>query len=191
MRKKITPLFRLFMPLILLLMLTASCDPFGTNTNRPPEPDSPAQAEGWAPVYAKKDMVNRIDAIEAQPIENAGKIYIKGHMLYQVEVGKGIHVIDIQDGNNPQKVKFIQVTGAQEMAIMDNNLYTNNINDLIVLNIADINNVQVLDRVYDMFHLVDPTLPPASGYFECVDDEKGVVIGWEPKTIYNPVCRRN
>lgn len=189
MNRKIITQTRQMLPLFLLTFMAASCDPFGNNTRV--NPPAPAEAEGWAPVYATKDMANTITAVEAQPIEKGGKIYVKGHKLYQVEVGKGIHIIDIQDGNNPQKLKFIQVTGAQEMAIMDNNLYTNNVNDLVVLNIADINNVQVVDRVSGLFNLVDPNLPPAAGYFECIDPEKGVVVGWEPKTIQNPVCRRN
>lgn len=179
----------LMAPSLCLTIMLASCDPFGSPGNI--DEPRPAEAEGWAPVYASADVSSTIEAKEAQPIENGGKIYIKGSRLYQVEAGKGIHIIDIQDGNNPQKLRFIQVTGAQEIAIMNNNLYTNNVNDLVVLNIADINNIQVINRVTDMFHLVDPNLPPTTGYFECIDPEKGVVVGWEPKTIQNPVCRKN
>lgn len=172
-------------------ILLASCDPFGSNNRRIDPGQPPAEVEGWAPVYAEDNTVNEIKSVDAKDIDKGGKIYVKGTTLYQVEVGKGIHVIDITDANNPQKVKFIQVTGAQEMAIMNDNLYTNNINDLVVLNISDINNVQVANRVSGVFHLVDPTLPPMSGYFECVDASKGTVIGWEPKTLYSPICRKN
>lgn len=173
----------------LLLLLTA-CDPYRTNPRPQPEP-SPKEVEGYAPVYATAEDAAKITATDVRPIEKGGKIYVKGNMLYQVEVGKGIHVINISDGANPQKVKFIHVTGAQEMSIMDNYLYTNHMNDLVVLNIADINNVQLVDRVSGMFHLVDPSLPPASGWFECIDASKGVVVGWELKTLYKPVCRKN
>lgn len=179
-----------YMLAIPFLLFATSCDPFGRNVNPDPGPP-PAETEGYAPVYATAEEAGTISAMEARPIEKGGKIYVKGHMLYQVEVGKGIHVIDIQDGNNPMKVKFLQVIGAQEMAIMDNNLYTNHVNDLVVLNIADINNVQVLDRVTGMFHLVDPMYPPAAGWHECIDPKKGVVVGWELKTLNNPVCRKN
>ncbi len=185
MKKKIQSIRWLVIPLVLML---AACDPFRVE----PEPEpSPEEVEGYAPVYATADMAGTIAAREAQPIEKGGKIYVKDNKLYQVEVGKGIHVINISDGDNPQKIKFIQVTGAQEVSIMDNYLYTNNVNDLVVLNIADINNVQVVDRVTGMFHLVDPALPPAAGWFECVDAKKGVVVGWELKTLYRPVCRKN
>ena len=171
-----------------LALLLSSCN---LGNSRPVEPPSPEKTDGWKPVYASKDASGTIESQEAREIDKAGKIYVKGNTLYQVEVGKGIHVIDITDGNNPQKVKFIQVTGAQEMSIKNNNLYTNNVNDLVVIDISNINNVKLIDRVSGAFHLVDPTLPPASGYFECVDASKGTVIGWEQTTLYNPVCRKN
>lgn len=188
MSKKIRALMLLALPMIVTI---ASCDPFGTNNRRPTPQPSPAETEGWAPVYASKEEAGTIQSQPARNIEKGGKIYVKGKTLYQVEVGKGIHVINIEDGNNPQKIKFIQVTGAQEIAIMDNNLYTNHVNDLVVLNITDINDVQVIDRVSGMFHLVDAALPPTAGYFECVDAKKGEVVGWELKTLYNPVCMKN
>lgn len=184
--------FRIGWLVLPAFLLFAACDPFGYN-RRPVEPLPPevGEVEGWAPIYASDKVAGTIASIDAQPIEKGGKIYVKGKVLYQVETGKGIHVIDISDGNNPQKIKFIQVIGAQEMAVLDNNLYTNNINDLVVLNIADVNNVQVIDRVSGVFHLVDGTLPPSAGYFECADASKGVLVGWELTTLYNPVCRRN
>lgn len=185
MKKITTAKLLLVLPVVWMM---ASCDPFGSTPGPSP---APAQADGWAPVYASDEVATKIEGLEARDIENGGKIYVKGHMLYQVEVGKGIHVIDIQNPESPNKIKFIQVTGASEVSIQDNNLYTNNVNDLVVLNIADINNVQVVNRMQDVFHLVDPKLPPAAGYFECIDASKGVVVGWEPKTIQNPVCRKN
>ncbi len=178
----------LILPLMILL---ASCDPFGSN-NRYVEPvESPAEIDGWAPVYAKDGNAAVISSENPRQIVKSGKIYVKGNMLYQVEVGSGIHVIDITDRNNPRKVKFINVVGAQEMAIMNDLLYTNNVNDLVVVDILDINNVKLIDRVEGMFHMVDPTLPPSSGYFECIDPKQGVVVGWEQKVLYNPVCRKN
>lgn len=188
MKRKMHLITWLFAPMVLL---AASCDPFGGTNNGNVNEPSPAETEGYAPVYATTEIAGTIASVDARPIEKGGKIYAKGSMLYQVETGKGIHVINITDGNNPQKVKFIQVTGAQEISIMNNNLYTNNINDLVVLDIADINNVQVLNRVSGVFHLVDPALPPAAGWFECVDASKGMVVGWELKTLHNPVCRKN
>ncbi|MCB0698309.1 MAG: hypothetical protein H6551_02290 [Chitinophagales bacterium] len=181
--KKIKHAIWLVLPMMVIL---TSCDP---KVNRV-EP-SPSEVDGWAPVYAKDGTAEVINSVQPREIENGGKIYVKGNTLYQVEVGKGIHVIDITDRNNPTKVRFINVIGAQEMSIKNNNLYTNNVNDLVVVDITNINEVKLLDRVSGVFHLVDPTLPPSPGYFECVDAKQGVVVGWEQKLLHNPVCRKN
>ncbi len=173
-----------------MMLFFASCIDFG-NTPEPGPGPAPDEVDGWAPVYAEDGVANTIKSLEPREIDNGGKIYVKDNRLYQVEVGKGIHVIDITDGNNPTKLRFIQVTGAQEMSIMNNNLYTNNVNDLVVVDITDINNAQLVDRVSGVFHLVDPALPPSVGYFECVDASKGTVVGWEQKKLYKPICRRN
>lgn len=174
----------------LSMVFVTACTPF-SGRDVEPAPLPPEQIEGWKPVYASPDDKNLIGSAEPRNVEKGGKIYVKGRTLFQVEAGKGIHVIDITDGNNPKNVKFIQVTGAQEMAVMNNNLYTNHINDLVVLNISNLDNVQVIDRVTGVFHLVDAQAPPSNGYFECIDAKKGEVIGWELTTLYKPLCRKS
>ena len=164
----------------LFLLLFGSCKP---------ESSYPVDVDGWAPVYVSNEE-NTINATDARTTEHGGKIYVKGPTLYQVEAGKGIHVIDISDPNNAKKIKFINCVGAQELSIKDNYLYTNNINDLVVLDISDISNVKVANRKTGSLHMVDATAPPGTGYFECPEASKGVVIGWEQKNIKNPKCRK-
>lgn len=175
----------------LLLMSMASCDPFGSNRNRVrPSTESPAQVDGWAPVYASGTDVTLIKSMEPRSIDKGGKIYIKGDTLYQVEAGKGIHVILIKQPQSPQKVAFINVTGAQELAIKNNMLYTNNLNDLVVIDISRTDSVKLVDRVSSVFHMVDANYPPGSGYYECVDSKKGIIVGWEQKTLSYPKCSK-
>lgn len=149
----------------------------------------PASVDGWAPIYASSDSIKKIESVDARSITNGGKIYIKDDILYQVENGQGIHVIDYSNPSTPRKLRFIRCYGAQELSIMNNYLYTNNINDLVVLNIADVNNVQLASRKENLLRMVEET-PPAEGYFECPDHTKGVIIGWQQKIINNPRCRR-
>src|SRR5690606_32695485 len=125
---------------------------------------------------------------EARSIENGGKIYIKDKRLYQIESGKGIHAIDISNPSDPKKIAFIEIAGCQEMSIMGNMLYANNLNDLVTIDISDIHNVKETDRRKDAFHILDRGHPPSSGWFECIDASKGEVIGWELKTLYSPKC---
>jgi hypothetical protein len=181
---------------LLAAMLTslASCDPFGyNNRRRPTEPveESPKEVDGWAPVYKTAGTdVNAIVSMPPQNIDKGGKIYIKGDTLYQVEAGKGIHVILIKQPQSPQKVGFISVIGAQELAIKNNMLYTNNLNDLVVLDITNVNDVKLVDRVTSIFHMVDQYYPPGTGWYECIDSKKGTVVGWEQKVLNYPNCRK-
>lgn len=170
----------------------SSCDPlgiFGNHSTPDPEPQPPAKVDGWAPIYSKDQGATTISSSEPRLIEKGGKIYVKGDTLYQIETGLGIHVMDIKQPNNPQKIRFINVVGVQEMAIKDNVMYTNNLNDLVVLDISNVSDVKLLDRITGVFHLVDQSYPPGTGYYECPDASKGTVVGWERKTLNYPKCR--
>lgn len=173
-------------------LLLSSCDPFGFRDNNaiinPPDP--PEEVDGYAPIYGDKSKLKLIRSTDPKPIEDGGKIYIKGTTFYQVETGKGIHVLDITDAANPKKLYFIEVMGAQEVSIKNNSLYTNNLNDLVTIDISNPADVKEVDRIPEVFDLVDPSVPPGSGYYECVDPEKGDVVGWELKVLHYPKCRR-
>lgn len=169
-----------------LLLLLASCDPSGVGSNEKP----PASVQGYAPVYEASASARLIKADTPRNIVKGGKIYVKGSTLYQVEIGKGIHVINIADAANPVKKGFIQVLGCQELSIKGDYLYTNNLNDLVAIDISNIAAPQVKDRVANTFHIVDESVPPTNGWYECTDAAKGTVIGWELKTLEYPQCRK-
>ena len=147
-------------------------------------PETPTETEGWAPVYAQATSVK---SGAARTTEHAGKIYIRGRMLYQVDVGKGIHAIDISTPSAPKKVGFIEVGGCTELSIQGGLLYTNSLNDLVVADITDLANATEVGRVKDAFRL-NNTRPPGSGWSECIDASKGTVVSWERKTLHNPQC---
>ena len=176
------PYLRLLITSLLFTFLL-SCKPYDEPVMRPP-----ASIEGYAPIYGNNNNAKTIKSVAPRNIEKGGKIYVKSDTLYQVETGKGIHVISIASPDVPQKLRFIEVMGCQEMAITDNYLYTNNMNDLVVVDIQNINDVVEIDRIQNTFHIVDPNRPPGTGWFECIDPSKGDVIGWEMKTLSYPQC---
>ena len=147
-------------------------------------PETPAEAEGWAPIYAQPTAI-KPGATRATA--HAGKIYVKGQMLYQVDVGAGIHAIDISTPAAPKKVGFIEVGGCSEISIQGGLLYTNSINDLVVADISTLASVSEVGRVKNAFQL-NNTRPPGSGWSECIDAAKGTVVAWERKTLYQPKC---
>ncbi len=163
-----------------MLLLITAC----TMDEQPPD-----EVTGYAPVYEAKIIAATVGFEDPRPIEDAGKIYTKGTRLYQVENKKGIHVISIENPALPERLGFIAIPGATELSILHNFLYTNNGNDLLVLDITRLSQIEVVSRIENAFSLVDYALPPAGGYFECVDPSKGIVRGWELKTIYSPKCK--
>lgn len=158
-------------------LLFTSCKP---NSN---------EVTGWKPVYLSETEMTKIENQSPKETVNAGKIYVKGDWLFQIETGEGIHVIDLSIPAEPKKTTFINVPGAQEISILGNNLYTNNFNDLVIINIANLEEVKVQNRIAGTFNLLSTEYPPESGYFECIDKSKGIVTGWQKTQLKDPKCR--
>lgn len=174
--KQLTPL--------LFILIFFSCQPRDVN-------DPPAQAQGYAPVYALRQTVNTIAVESAKPTTRPGKIYAYGNYLFQVEQNEGIHIINNTNPQQAQKVAFLKVPMASEIAIKSGYLYTNNLNDLVVFDLNNVVAPQLVHRLENAFPVIDQTYPPVSGvFFECADPSKGVVIGWDFKMLNNPKCRR-
>ncbi len=149
------------------------------------------EVTGYAPVYGNLNDLKVIQREAPKPIVNAGKIYQYGIYTFQIENGEGIHVINSSDLSNPQKVCFIKVKGCSEISIKNNMLFTDNYQDLVGINIADLNNISISSRLEKVFPGMNQEYPPVAGvYFECTDASKGIVIGWTEKLLTNPKCKR-
>ncbi len=147
--------------------------------------------DGLKPIYFSGADWKDVKTSEARSLQNLGKIYYKDQIIYVSEVGKGIHVIDNSDSRNPQPIKFIEVPGAKDIAIKGNILYADNYLDLVALDISDFANIQLVKRVENLYPENQTYYPSDySGYFECADPDKGLVIGWEEAELKNPGCQR-
>lgn len=178
----------------ILLFLTVplflfSCDPvnFGNNS---------FQGEGYVPVYSKDvSLLKQIKSEPARSTVNGGKIYTVGSLLFQVEKDSGIHIINYADPQNPQKLGFIKSFLCKEVAVKNGFVYTNNMADLVVIDISNPSNVQTVNRVEGVFPELSLAYPVKISqfetiYFECPDESKGTVIAWKKQTIKNPKCWR-
>ena len=143
---------------------------------------------GYAPIYAPDNQIKTIVLTAPKTPENAGKIFVIGDYLFQVETGQGFHIMDISNPAEPKQSGFVTVTGCAEIAVKDGYIYTNNLQDLVVLSITE-DKVNVIRRVPNAFETVmNNSRPPERGKFECPDPSKGTVIGWQKKKILNPAC---
>jgi len=155
------------------------------------KPNQLGEVDAYVPIYGNFGELKVITQQTPQPIVKGGKIAVIGTHLFQVESGMGIHVMDISNPNTPRKISFIRIPMCNEVTLRGNFLYTNNVNDLVTLNISDINNITTASRIINAFPNIEAQYPPQTNvYFECADISKGMVIGWELKKVNNPKCRR-
>jgi hypothetical protein len=169
--------------------LLSSCEPWDQRT------ELPAEVQGYVPVYASPGAVKNIAAGPPRATVNGGKIYTTGSLLFQVEKDSGIHVINYANPASPQKLGFIRSVLCKEISVKNGFIYTNNLSDLVVIDINDMNNVHEVSRIADVFpdlalQYPAKTNPLETIYFECPDPFRGIVTSWQLTTIKNPKCWR-
>ena len=130
-------------------------------------------------VMTRAEFASSVDIIDPAPIEASGKIYAYQDYIFVNDKYKGVHVIDNSNPESPQKISFIKIAGNVDISIKDNYLYADSIMDLIVLDISDINNIQIVNRLKNV--LRDNVVWPAAQIFEWedIDYENEILIGWE------------
>lgn len=168
----------------LLIMLAYGC------IGEPPfAPEFPVgEVEGYKPLYAAPDQT-AIKFTAPRDLRSPGKIYSIAHYLLINEKYEGIHVFDNSNPSAPIPLGFLSMVGNTEIAVRNNVLYADHLTDLVALDVSDWNNITEISRLKKEFFAQQ--IPPGDGrYFECSDDSKGIVIGWELVTLKNPKCFR-
>lgn len=177
--------------LIFILFSLSSCwkwDP-GRATYSP-------QPKVWGnkPVYEAIDEAKQIvyDPVK-HAIVTAGNIYAYKNYIFQVDVGRGIHVIDNSVPSKADRIGFITLNGCEQVSIMGNYLYTNSYSDLVTIDISNPLQMKVVNKVVNAFPdlsfsypMVQPSEP---GYYECPRYDS-VVVGWVKDSI-SSACYKN
>lgn len=148
----------------------------------------PKEVEGWKPIYGTSEQVRNIYSDLPQTMVNPGKIYLYNSYIFINDVGKGIHVVDNSNPSSPTKIAFLNIPTNVDMAVKNQVMYVDNGTDLVALDITDPTNISEIKRIENV--LDAPEFPPYSGYFECYDPTKGVVIGWTQTMLESPECYR-
>lgn len=159
-----------------VLFLAASC---GKNEKN-------EVVDGYKPIYATADDLTSIDVKTTEALENPGRIYLYENYLLINDQAKGIHIYDNSDQSNPQEVSFISIPGNLDFSVSGGMLYADNITDMIVIDITDPALPAYKNRIRNVFPVQQ--FPDEFGAFECVDTEKGIVVGWEKTELVNPKC---
>ncbi|MDR1162063.1 MAG: hypothetical protein LBK45_06960 [Tannerellaceae bacterium] len=133
-----------------------------------------------APVYMSYDELrSSVNKTAPRELVAPGKIYFKGNYLLVVERFKGIHFIDVANPASPQNKAFIEVPGCVDIVMKDNMLYADSYVDLVIINVADINNIQVAGRMNDILPYTLPVAEDDRLPYGKVDTNMGIVTGWQ------------
>src|SRR5690606_29511803 len=113
--------------------------------------------------------------------------YSYGNLLLVNELGKGIHVYDNTDPRNPINKLFVRIPGNHDMAMKAGVLYADNYDDLLALEVTA-DTVVVLKRIANVMGFTTEFPSQNNVYFECPEEGKGMVVGWEQTEIVRPKC---
>ena len=159
------------------------------NTEQIPSGSLAFNGEGYRPIYMTTSELQDIKTELPQPLRKPGKIYVKGNYLFINEQGKGIHLIDNSDQHSPKKISFIKIPANVDIAVKGNYLYADNGRDFVVLDIKDPTKIIFVKRITNVFP-INAFPPVIQTYFECADDSKGIISGWEKVKMDRPKCYR-
>jgi hypothetical protein len=129
----------------------------------------------YEPVYTPIQEIRTSIQLESpQKITSVGKIYIKDTWLFVNQPGKGIHIIDNQNPDNPVVKSFLKIHGNYDLAVKGNHLYVDSYIDLVVMDISNIEKIIEVKRLENVFAKYN-----TFGFYW--NEEKGVITDWTKK----------
>ncbi len=131
-------------------------------------------------LMSKAEYRNSIEILGPESVESVGKIYTYNNLIFVSDTSKGIHIIDNINPENPLARAFIKIPGNVDISIKNNFLYADSSIDLLVIDISDINNIQMVSRVDDVFedNYYDFPEDVQDIDFSEYDSATQVIIGW-------------
>jgi len=129
------------------------------------------------PVYmTPQEIRESFDIIGPQEVTNTGKIYLYKNFIFLNEPGKGIHIIDNTNREEPEIITFINIPGNYEMAARGDRIFADSYLDLVVIDISNPEDVKLTKRIENIFL----ELAQQNQYY---DEEKGIVVDYAPTEI--------
>ena len=178
--------------LYLTVLLLTSC--WGIYKRPLPDPFD-SKVLGYKPVYSNDSSILLPRLMTAQPVQHPGKIYVKGNLIFQNELGNGIHIIDNTDPATAKRIGYIRLLGNTEMSIKGNFLYANSFADLVIIDISDWQTPVQVKRLRNAFNQGITAsvynfipLPEHRVHYECPNYYTGIQTGWVKDSVYNYSC---
>ena len=154
---------------LIFILFTISCLPSMRNERT---------KQGWKPIYKTEIVSSKIESREPVPVSKAGKIVAKGQLIFQNEIMKGIHVIDISDPSQPRRISFIAIDGCTDFTLKENILLANRYANLESIDITYIYKVKHLITKESIIDINQSRPPVSNVAYECPNLSKGQVVDW-------------
>lgn len=128
---------------------------------------------------------------EPVPIIESGKIYAYGNYIFVNDMYRGFHILDNVDPTSPKNIGFLKLEGNNDISIKDDRLFADSYGDLVVMDISDIDNISLVQRmegaIYQQFWCTvgwDVEWPVADAFdYSDFDATSDALIGWDVKEV--------
>ena len=135
------------------------------------------------PKYMTLDALRLpVEITAPEPIIESGKIYVYDDLILVSDKNIGIHLIDNSNPESPAKVACIKVKANNDMEIKGDYLYVDSLMDLVVFDISDLDNINEVTRLEDVF----PAYVVMPFFEDMIVDFKNktantheIIVGWE------------
>lgn len=170
----IMKLKHLFLSLVFVMAL--SCD---KNDDADYEFVNVATAE----LMSKSEFRSSVDVIAPQTIQVPGKIYAYNDYIFVNDVNKGVHIIDNASPEMPKAIAYIIIPGNEDISVKNDFLYADSATDLLVFDISNINAVNLVERLEDVFTVYNYQTPIEAEALDYnnFNYETDIIVGWTVK----------
>ena len=142
--------------------------------------------EGYIPVYGPLTS-SEIKFSSVRSIKSPGKIYSYGNLLFVNEKNLGIHIINNEIPSQPIVVGFMEILGNNDIAIRDDIMYADHMGNLVAIKLNDFNSMEKIGEL-PLSNWLLGVPPPRNSHFQCINSDRGIVVGWKKETAINWEC---
>ncbi len=144
--------------------------------------DDYIQTEYEPVIVSRDDLDKTIKILPPRKINEAGKIYRQGDMLFINEKYDGIHVINNGNPADPKKLAFLAIPGNINLSMIGDIMYVDHAGDLVSMRYNG-EALEILDRNPEVF---PELLPPDVNYIpleyqKANRPDNTVIINWKEK----------
>ena len=131
-------------------------------------------------LMTKAEFRTSVEVLEPQNIDEAGKIYAYNDYIFVNDEFQGVHIIDNSNPESPSAIAFLKIPGNVDISIKNNYLYADSSVDLVVFDISNINDIQPIERLEDVFSIYDYQIPIEAQEVNWDDYNWSdhVIVGW-------------